>query len=74
MIPTGMLATLKYLDASFSFVTIRVLTSFFILFIGIYILGDIVSIWNLIGFFIGIVAIFLLSGWHLHRGEKLPMK
>ncbi len=70
--PLWVLISLKYLDTAFSLVCIRVVSSFFILFIGIYILWDNLSLYNLIWFFVWMFAIFLLSWfkiwekYHLH--------
>lgn len=70
-IPLGMLTALKYLNVSFALVCIRILSSFVILYVGIYILGDTLSLYNFLGFFLGAFAIFLLSGFRF--GQKLQL-
>lgn len=63
VIPLGLLTSLKYLNVSFALVTMRVVTSFLILYIGIYLLWDSLSFYNTLWFLLWIVAIFLLSGF-----------
>ncbi|MCD5380451.1 hypothetical protein LR004_00855 [Candidatus Gracilibacteria bacterium] len=72
--PLGMLTALKYLDVSFSLVSIRLISSIFILAIGTSILGDNLSVYNIIGFIIGFIAIFLLSGFKFSGKLELHTK
>ncbi|MCD5375018.1 EamA family transporter [Candidatus Gracilibacteria bacterium] len=69
--PLGVMTALKYLNVSFALVAIRVTSSFLVLFIGLYILGDSLSIYNILGFLLGAFAIFLLSG--LRIGQKIDI-
>jgi len=69
--PLWVMTALKYLNVSFALVSIRVISSFIVLFAGLYILWDVLSIYNIIGFFIGAFAIFLLSGFKF--GQKIDL-
>lgn len=70
-IPLGMLTAFKYLNMSFALVSIRLISSFLILWVWLYILSDVLSFYNIIWFFLGAFAIFLLSWFHF--GEKLEL-
>ncbi len=70
-IPLGMLTALKYLNVSFTLVFIRIISSFVILYIGIFLLWDQLSSYNLVWFFLGALAIFLLSGFRI--GQKITL-
>jgi len=59
--PLWVMTALKYLGVSFALVSIRVISSFVVLFTGLYVLWDILSVYNIIWFLIGAFAIFLLS-------------
>ena len=72
--PLWVLIALKYLDIAFALVCIRVVSSFFILFIGIYLLWDNLSLYNIIGFFIWMFAIFLLSWFKIWEKYSLHPK
>ncbi len=72
--PLWMLTALKYLDVSFSLVSIRLISSIFILWIWMSILWDNLSLYNIIGFIIWFVAIFLLSGFSFSKKIKLNNK
>jgi len=72
--PVGLLAALKYLDSSLAFISIRFTGSFLILLIGISVLWDRLSLINYIGFCIGLIAIFLLSGLNLKKKIMLNKK
>lgn len=73
-IPVGMMTSLKYLNVSFALVSIRIISSFLILLIGVSFLGDNLSIYNYFWFFLWIIAIFLLSGISLSNSYKMPKK
>jgi len=68
MIPMGMLAALKYWNASFSLVTIRIITSFFLLIIGSFYFWDKLNLMNLVWFVLWIYAIYLL--WDYSQKPK----
>jgi drug/metabolite transporter (DMT)-like permease len=68
------LAALKYLDTSLAFISIRITASFLVLYIWIYILGDNLSFYNIIWFFIWIIAIFLLSWFSFSQKHKIHKK
>lgn len=72
--PIWMLAALKYLDTSFAFISTRLTSSFLILFVWVYILWDYLSIFNLVWFFLWIIALFLLSGFSLKQKHKINLK
>lgn len=72
--PIWMLAALKYLDSSFVFISTRLFSSFLILFIWVYLLGDYLSIYNLVWFFIWLVALFLVSGFSFKEKHKINLK
>jgi len=63
VIPLGILTSFKYLNISFALVTMRIVTSSAILFIGIFLLDDSLSLYNLAWFILWFIAIFLLSGF-----------
>lgn len=69
--PLWVMTALKYLGVSFALVSIRVISSFVVLFAGLYVLWDILSVYNIIWFFIGAFAIFLLSWFKF--GQKLDL-
>ena len=69
--PLWILTSLKYLNVSFAFVTIRIISSFAILFIGLFILWDSLTLYNILWFLLGAFAIFLLSGFTF--GQKLNL-
>jgi len=67
--PLWVMTALKYLGVSFALVSIRVISSFVVLFTGLYVLWDILSVYNIIWFLIGAFAIFLLSWFKFgHKG------
>lgn len=70
-IPLGMLTALKYLNVSFALVFIRIISSFVVLYIWINLLGDQLSVYNLLWFLLWAFAIFLLSGFKF--GQKLTL-
>lgn len=72
--PLWMLTTLKYLNISFALVFIRIISSFAILYIGISLLWDKLSLYNFLWFFLGAFAIFLLSGFQMREKQKLHVK
>ena len=73
-VPIWIMVSLKYLDASFSIVAIRLISSFLVLFIGIYILWDQLSLYNIVWFIIGAIALFLLSWFRLWDRIKIHPK
>ena len=72
--PIWMLAWLKYLDTSFMFISTRLSSSFFILFIGIYILGDTLSAYNIIWFLLWVISLFLLSWFSFKEKHNINKK
>jgi len=73
-IPVGMMTSLKYLNVSFALVSIRVISSFLILLIGVFLLSDNLTLYNYLGFFLWVIAIFLLSGFSFSQKNTLHMK
>ncbi len=73
-IPISILAAFQYLNRSFALVTLRITSSFLILFVGIFILWDNLSLYNILWFILGIGAIFLLSGYRFGSWLKLHWK
>lgn len=73
-IPICVLAAFQYLDRSFALVTLRITSSFLVLFVGLFILWDQLSVFNILGFFMWAVAIFLLSGYKFGKWLKLHPK
>lgn len=69
--PLWVMTALKYLDVSFSLVSIRVISSFVVLYVGLYILWDSLTLFNITWFFIGAFAIFLLSWFKI--GQKIHL-
>lgn len=69
--PLWVMTALKYLNVSFALVAIRVTSSFLVLFIGLYVLGDTLSGYNILWFLLWAFAIFLLSG--LKIGQKIDL-
>jgi len=69
--PLWVMTALKYLGVSFALVSIRVISSFVVLFAGLYVLWDVLSLYNIAWFFIGAFAIFLLSWFKF--GQKLDL-
>lgn len=65
MVPLWILASFKYLNVSFALVTLRIVTSFLVLFIWVFLLWDQLSLYNMFWFFLWAVAIFLLSGFRI---------
>jgi len=72
--PVFVLISLKYLDTAFSLVSIRVLSSFFVLFIGTQIIWDQLSIIDYIWFFLWVSAVFLLSWFEFGKKYDLHRK
>lgn len=72
--PIWMLAGLRYLDTSFTFISTRLMSSFFILFIWVYILWDYLSVYNLIWFFLWVISLYLLSGFSFKKEHKINLK
>lgn len=70
-IPLGMLTALKYLNVSFALVSIRIISSFVLLYLGTQILWDSLSLYNIFWFFLWAFAIFLLSGFRI--GQKIEL-
>lgn len=73
-IPLGMLTTLKYLNVSFALVSIRLVSSFVLLFIGMFVLQDNLSLYNIVWFLLGAFAIYLLSWYNSHQKLEFPKK
>lgn len=71
--PIWILASLKYVDSSLSFISIRFTSSVLILFIWIFFLGDRLSLLNYIWFWLWVIAIFLLS-WVNFKEKKASIK
>jgi hypothetical protein len=74
MIPMWMLAALKYADSSLSFVTIRLITSFTLLAIWAWYFWDNLNAYNLFGFALWIIAIFLLSWFQFWKKYEIHKK
>lgn len=72
--PIWMLTALKYLDTSLSFISIRLTASFFILFIGVGILWDNLTIYNIVWFLLWVIAIILLSWFSLNNKYQINKK
>lgn len=72
--PIWIMVSFKYLDTSFAIVAIRLISSFLVLFIGIYLLWDQLSLYNIIWFVIGAIALFLLSGFRFWAWMKMHIK
>lgn len=70
-VPLGMLTAFKYLNMSFALVSIRLISSFLILWVGVYFLADNLSLYNFVWFFLWAIAIFLLSGYRI--GKKIDL-
>ena len=73
-IPLWMLVALKYLNVSFALVSIRLISSFVLLFVWVSLLWDNLSFWNIIGFILWAVAIFLLSWFSFRNIGKMHHK
>jgi hypothetical protein len=72
--PIWLLTALKYLDTSLTFISIRILSSFLILYIWIYILWDQLSIYNIVWFFFWVIAIFFLSWFSFKEKHSIHKK
>ena len=72
--PLWTLTALKYLDVSFSLVTIRLISSILILIIWMNLLWDSLSFYNLLGFLIWFMAVFSLSGFSFSKKISLHWK
>lgn len=72
--PIWMLTALKYLDTSTSVVSIRLTSSFFILYIWVNILWDKLSIYNIVWFLLWVIAIILLSWFNFKEKHKVHKK
>lgn len=72
--PLWIITALKYLDASFSFVSIRLISSILIFIIWTQILWDNLSFLNISGFVFWIFAIYLLSGYKISQKLGLNKK
>lgn len=72
--PIWMLTALKYLDTSTSVVSIRLTSSFFILYIWVSTLWDKLSIYNIIWFLLWVIAIILLSWFNFKEKHKVHKK
>lgn len=72
--PIWMLAWLKYLDTSFTFISTRLTSSFLILFIWVYVLWDYLSVYNLVWFFLWVISLFLLSGFSFKQKHNINKK
>lgn len=69
--PLGVMTALKYLDISFALIAIRVTASFLVLFIGLFIVGDQLTIYNIVWFLLWALAICMLSGFKI--GQKIDL-
>lgn len=74
MAPIALLTALKNLDSSFAFIAIRITASFFILYIWTRFLWDNLSIYNIIWFFIWVIAIYFLSWFNFKEKHKINKK
>lgn len=74
LIPLWMLTALKYLNVSFALVTIRLVSSFILLFLWIYTLWDQLSVKNILGFILWAWAIFLLSWFRTNELWNFNLK
>ncbi len=73
-IPLWMLISLKYLNVSFALVAIRLISSFLVLFVGMNILWDQLSLYNIFWFFLWAFSIYLLSGFSFKNMWKIHTK
>ena len=74
MIPMWILAALKYADSSLSFVSIRLITSFTLLAAWAWYFGDNLNVFNLFGFVLWVIAIFMLSWFQLWKKYEIHKK
>ncbi len=74
LVPVWMLIALKYLDSSFTFISIRLISSFLILYIWIYVLWDSLSFYNIIWFFLWLIALYFLSWFSFKEKHKIHKK
>jgi hypothetical protein len=72
--PIWVMAAFKYLEISFALILIRIISSVWLLFIWMKFMWDDLSMANLIGFFMWIIAIFLLSGFKLWWKSEISKK
>ncbi len=74
MIPLWVLTAFKYLEISFALIFMRIISSVIILFIWMKILWDNLSLANIIGFIMWIIAIYLLSWFKFWEKHKISKK
>lgn len=74
LIPLWLLTAMKYLDVSFTLISLRIFSSIALLIIGVFIIWDQLTIYNLLWFFIGLVSIYLLSWFSFHKKSTLHKK
>jgi len=74
IIPLWVLTAFKYLDVSFALVFLRIISLIAILFIGMKILWDELTVANIIWFIMWVIAIFLLSGFSFKQKHKISKK
>ena len=72
--PLWMITAYKYTSVSFALVCIRLIASFFLLLVGMFFIGDSISIYNIIGFIFWMLAIFLLSWWKKWQTNNIHIK
>jgi len=72
--PIWIMAAFKYLEISFALILIRIISSVWLLFIWMRFMWDDLNMANLIGFFMWIMAIFLLSGFKLWWKSEISKK
>lgn len=72
--PLWMLTALKYLDTSLSFISIRLISSFLILYVWVYILWDNLSLYNIIWFLLWVIALYFLSWFSFEERHKIHKK
>ena len=72
--PVWLLTALKYIDTSLAFISIRITASFLVLYIWTQILWDNLSLYNIIWFFVWVIAIFFLSWFNFKDKHKIHKK
>lgn len=72
--PLWVMTALKYLNISFALIAIRVTSSFLVLFIGLFLIWDQLTVYNIIWFFLWALAICMLSGFKIWQKIELHPK
>lgn len=74
LIPLWSMTAFKYLNISFALVSMRLISSFLLLLVGIVFIGEQLSLYNYFGFVLGIIAIILFSGFKLSNKADIHWK